>query len=52
MAKFSDRLGVTEPPKELQLKSMTKELRNTLWNLIVFLIKTDYQNYTFRSFLI
>ena len=42
MAKFSDRIGVTQPPTELQINSMNDELRNSLWNLLVgFLGKQD-----------
>jgi len=30
--KFSDRVGITKPNDVIQLNSMTKELRNLLWN--------------------
>lgn len=35
MPKFSDRMGITKPPAEIQVESMNRELRNSLWNLIV-----------------
>lgn len=35
MAKFSDRQGITRPPTELQVKEINRELRNSLWNLLV-----------------
>ncbi len=34
MAKFSDRMGITTPPTELQVESMNDDLRNSLWNLL------------------
>ena len=38
MEKFSDRMGITEPP-EPQLDSMNDELRNSLWNLLLHVIE-------------
>ena len=35
MIKFSDRMGITQPPTELQINSMNAELRNSLWNVLV-----------------
>jgi len=32
MAKFSDRLGITSLPNEIQINSMNDALRNSLWN--------------------
>jgi hypothetical protein len=34
MNKFSDRIGITTPPKEIQLSEMTAELRHSIWNVI------------------
>ena len=33
--KFSDRIGITSPPKFLQLEEMTNPLRNSLWNFLL-----------------
>lgn len=41
VAKFSDRLGVTQPPKELQIERMNDDLRVSLWNWIVEAIRYD-----------
>src|SRR5713101_7860431 len=35
--RFSDRIGTTQPPVGLQLDEMSRELRNSLWNLLVWL---------------
>lgn len=35
MAKFSDRIGITKPPVEIQVMEMSNQLRNSLWNLLV-----------------
>ena len=32
MAKFSDRLGITQAPQEIQIESMNNDLRNSIWN--------------------
>ena len=42
--KFSDRIGITSPPKFLQLEEMTNPLRNSLWNFLLnnfFQFKSD-----------
>jgi hypothetical protein len=41
MAKFSDRLGITQPPRELQINSMNDDLRNSLWNWVFEVIAID-----------
>lgn len=51
MAKFSDRIGITSPPKEFQLNSMSKELRNSLWNVIVNYVPVNYQTNSFGKLL-
>lgn len=51
MAKFSDRMGITHPPKEFQLDSMTKELRNSLWNIIVLYNPISYMQGSFFKLL-
>lgn len=33
--RFSDRIGITNPPAVFQIEEMSVELRNSLWNLIV-----------------
>lgn len=38
MARFSDRLGITKPPTELQLEKMNDELRASLWNVIAITV--------------
>jgi len=35
MAKFSDRIGITQPTIELQLAGMNDSLRNSLWNMMI-----------------
>ena len=30
--RFSDRIGITKPGESIQIDSMSKSLRNTLWN--------------------
>ena len=35
MAQFSERIGVTKRPEQLELKSMSTALRVSLWNLLV-----------------
>jgi hypothetical protein len=52
MAKFSDRIGVTSPPKQFQLNSMSDELRISLWNVVVICFPVNYQTNNFRTFLI
>jgi hypothetical protein len=41
MAKFSDRMGYTQAPKEFQIESMNDELRNSLWNWLYETIAVD-----------
>jgi len=33
--RFSDRVGVTQPPTILQLDTMSEPLRNSLWNVLL-----------------
>ncbi len=40
MVKFSDRVGITQPPTELQVNSMNAELRNSMWNALVQVLET------------
>jgi hypothetical protein len=42
MAKFSDRLGITQVPTELQVEEMSNELRNSLWNVLVSTIQGNW----------
>lgn len=42
MAKFSDRLGFTQIPTELQVHGMSDELRNSLWNVLVSTIQGNW----------
>ncbi len=41
MAKFSDRLGITQTPNELQVDTINDELRNSLWNWILENLQYD-----------
>jgi hypothetical protein len=41
MAKFSDRLGFTQPLKEIQIDSMNDDLRNSLWNWVYEVLVYD-----------
>lgn len=41
MIKFSVRVGVTSPPKELQCEVMNDELRNSIWNIIALAVSED-----------
>lgn len=45
MNRFSDRIGITQRPTELQINSMNDVLRNCLWNLIV----THVGNWSFLA---
>jgi hypothetical protein len=47
MSKFSDRIGVTSPPTSIQIKGISGELRNSLWNLIykLYTRKSDIMRY-------
>lgn len=49
MAKFSDRIGITEPPNEFQINSMNNELRNSLWNIIVVFFDINPHRETFYN---
>ncbi len=42
MAKFSDRIGITKPPAEIQVGEMSDQLRNSLWNLLVMIIEDQW----------
>lgn len=41
MAKFSDRLGITQLPKEIQINLVNDDLRTSLWNWIVEILQYD-----------
>jgi AbiJ N-terminal domain 4 len=41
MIKFSDRLGLTQAPQEIQIDSMNDDLRTSLWNWVVEVIQYD-----------
>lgn len=45
--RFSDRIGLTHLPNEIQVDSMSTELRNSLWNLL--LINLDEYDYWYRT---
>lgn len=42
--RFSDRIGVTKPVTEIQVKSLSKSLRISLWNFFHVLIEKDFYN--------
>lgn len=41
MAKFSERLGITKAPQEIQIQSMNDDLRNSLWNWVFLVLRYD-----------
>jgi len=41
VAKFSDRLGITQPPNEIQVDTINDDLRNSLWNWILEVLQYD-----------
>ncbi|VAV84837.1 hypothetical protein MNBD_DELTA01-1914 [hydrothermal vent metagenome] len=43
MAKFSDRMGITTPPTELQVESINGDLHNSLWNLLTISFALRWQ---------
>lgn len=44
-SRFSERIGIVESPKSIQLDSMGEELRNSLWNLLHNLYEHRGENY-------
>lgn len=49
--KFSDRIGKTEPIKELRKEGMTSELVNSLWSIILdILIKTKSNDSSYKPY--
>lgn len=45
MSRFSERNGIVLPPRTLQVESMSDELRNSIWNLIILLYSGDRESY-------
>jgi len=41
LAKFSDRLGFTQPSYDIQVNILSNELRNSLWNFFMAIIDSD-----------
>lgn len=41
MAKFSDRMGLTQPVTQIQIDAMNESLRMSLWNWIVDVLRWD-----------
>jgi hypothetical protein len=45
VVKFSERTGIVESPKTIQVDSMNDELRNSLWNLLCTLYEQNRKHY-------
>ena len=45
VVKFSERTGIVESPKTIQVDSMNDELRNSLWNFLYTLYEQDGKDY-------
>ena len=45
MAKFSERIGITQKTKSIQVDKVSKELRNSIWNLFHNLYEGGNTNY-------
>lgn len=48
MARFSERIGALEAPKALQVDTMSDQLRNSLWNLVLELYDDGQQRRYWR----
>lgn len=40
-SRFSDRIGVTRPVTSIQVESMNAKLRNSIWNVLLTILKSD-----------
>lgn len=45
MARFSEKIGLVDAPKTLQVTDMSQELRNSLWNLLYYLYERQHRDY-------
>lgn len=48
MARFSERIGLVDTPKTLQINNMSKELRSSLWNFLHSLYENRNEDYWLR----